>query len=159
MQKYSKPKFRYDDLGKNPCTISLVIPVNILTIKHQYEKDKDDDMLVNVQLELEYTEYCKVYASSERRKLVSSLSPCAKELYLWLLYEIKYGQDALWINKERFMEENTTSLNTYKKAIEELIRYAFIAYTVVKDVYWINPDFFFKGDRLKKYPNNKILIK
>ena len=156
MQKYSKPKFNYKDLGINPCTISLQIPVNIVTVPYQYQRDKDDDMLVNVQLELERTEYSKLYTSSERRKLISSLSTASKELYLWLMFEIKYGEDALWINKNRFMIENRTSVNTYKKAVEELAKYAFIAYTVIKDVYWINPDFFFKGDRLKKYPDKKV---
>ncbi len=154
MQKYIKPKFSYKDLGKNPCVSSLEVPVRVLKIPHQYTKDKDDDIFVNVEVEVEALMFSKLYVTSERRKLISSLTPSAKELYLWIMFEIEVGEDALWINKLRFMEENNTSLNTYKKSIEELIRYAFIAFTVVKDVYWINPDFFFKGDRIKKYSKN-----
>lgn len=152
MQKYKKPKFRYSDLGKNPCANSLEIPVRTLTMKHQFVKDKEDDMLVNVEVVVETTPSVHLYVTAERRKLVAALSTSAKELYLWIMFEIESGEDALWINKDRFMEENSTSLNTYKKSVEELVRYAFIAFTVVKDVYWINPDFFFKGKRIDKYP-------
>lgn len=159
MQKYQKPKFTYKDLGKNPCVSSLEIPVRTITMSRQFTKDKDDDTLVNVEIEVEAIAFSKLYVTAERRKLLSSLSSSAKELYLWIMFEIETGEDALWINKLRFMEENNTSLNTYKKSVEELIRYAFIAYTVVKDVYWINPDFFFKGDRIKKYPSKIKHIK
>lgn len=157
MQKYTKPKFDIKKLGINPCTSSLVIPVNELAFKDQYRKE--DGMLINALAEVEATPFTKLFVTAERRKLVAALNSSAKELYLWLLYEVNVSEDALWINKERFMEENNTSLNTYKKAVEELIRYAFIAYTVIKDVYWINPDFFFRGDRIKKYPKNIQLNK
>ena len=157
MQKYQKPKFTYKDLGKNPCVSSLEVPVKTLVMKHQFQQDKDDNTLVNVEIQVEALHFSRIYVTSERRKLVSALSMSAKELYLWIMYEIETGEDALWINKDRFMEENNTSLNTFKKAVEELVRYAFIAYTIVKEVYWINPDFFFKGDRMKKYPKNIVI--
>lgn len=150
MQKYQRPTFNIKELGINPCTLSLVIPVNELIYNDRYKRE--DDMLLPATQEVEATPFAKLYVTAERRKLVASLSASAKELYLWIMYEVDASEDALWINKTRFMEENSTSLNTYKKAVEELIRYAFIAYTVVKDVYWINPDFFFRGDRIKKYP-------
>lgn len=150
MQKYQKPKFKMSELGINPCTTSLIIPVNELEFKGQYKKD--GDVFINASKEVEATPYAKIYITAERRKLVAGLSSSAKELYLWIMYEIDPSEDALWINKQRYMEENNTSLNTYKKSVEELIRYAFIAYTIVKDVYWINPDFFFRGDRVNKYP-------
>lgn len=159
MQKYNKPKFEYAKLGINPCTLTLEVPIRNLVKKHQFEKDKDDDIFVNVEVTVEATLYTKMYITSELRKLVSALSPSAKELYLWIMYEVEVGEEALWINRDRFMEENSTSLNTYKKAVEELHRYAFIASTTIKDVYWINPNFFFKGDRVKKYPKQVKLLK
>lgn len=156
MQKYKKPKFDIKQLGVNPCSFPLIIPVNEIEFKGQYKKE--GDMFVNVTKEVEATPYSKIYITAERRKLVASLSASAKELYLWLMYEVNVSEDALWINRDRFMEENKTSLNTYKKSVEELVRYAFIAYTVIKDVYWINPDFFFRGDRITKYPKNIRLV-
>lgn len=150
MQKYKKPDFTNKNLGINPCSVPLQIPVNELVFKDQYVRD--GNILINASKEVESTPYSKLYVTAERRKIIASLSAAAKELYIWIMYEVKTGEDALWINKQRFMEENSTSLNTYKKAIEELVRYALVAFTVVKDVYWINPDFFFKGDRIAKYP-------
>jgi len=153
MQKYKKPVFDYKKLGINPCCNSLEIPVNEIVFKDFYMKD-EEGILTTAKKEVEATPFTKLYVTSERRLIMSKLSPAAKELFLWVMLEIDSGRDALWINKERFMLENETSLNTYKKALEELIRYSFLAFTIVKDVYWINPDFFFKGDRVSKYPKN-----
>lgn len=116
-------------------------------------RDEDGDLLP-AKKEVEATPFVKLYVTSERRLIISKLSTASKELFLWIMLEVDAGKDALWINKERFMLENNTSLNTYKKGMDELIRYAFLAYTVVREVYWINPDFFFRGDRVSKYPNN-----
>lgn len=152
MQKYSKPKYDYKTLGINPFSISLEIKVKELELLNAYKKDDDDWMPVTN--EVEDTPFTKIYITSERRIIVSNLSSAAKELYLWIMFEIDAGKDALWINKERYMLENHTSINTYKKALEDLIRYAIISQTVVQGVYWFNPDFFFRGDRIKKYPKN-----
>jgi hypothetical protein len=154
MQKYKKPKFDYNKLGVNPCaSSSLIITVNEIAFKDFYMQD-EDGILLPAKKEVEATPFTKLYVTAERRLIVAKLSPAAKELFLWVMLELDSGKDALWINKDRFMEENNTSLNTFKKAIDELIRYAFLAYTVVREVYWINPDFFFKGDRISKYPKN-----
>lgn len=156
MQKYSKPKYDYKTLGINPFSISLEIKVKELELLNAYKKDGDD--WLPVTNEVEDTPYTKMFITSERRIIISNLSPAAKELYLWIMFEIDAGKDALWINKERYMLENHTSINTYKKALEDLIRYAIISQTVVQGVYWFNPDFFFRGDRIRKYPKNLKLI-
>ena len=155
MQKYKKPKFDCKTLGVNSFVINsgFVIPVNKLEFVDQYKLELDGTLLP-LKLEVEATPYVKVYITPERRLIISKLSPAGKELLLWLMYELETGKDYLWINKSRFMLENSTSLNTYKKAVDELVRYGMLAFTVVKDVYWINPDFLFKGDRISKYPKN-----
>ena len=154
MQQYKKPKFTEKTLGINPCVNSgFVIPVNKIEFVDQYKLDTDG-LFLPLKLEVEAIPYSKIYITADRRLIISKLSSAGKELYLWILYEIESSKDYLWINKNRYMLENTTSLNTFKKALDELIRYALLAYTVVKEVYWINPDFFFKGDRVSKYPKN-----
>jgi hypothetical protein len=152
MQKYNKPKYDYKTLGINPFSISLEIKVKELELLNAYKKDGDE--WLPVTNDIEDTSFTKMFITAERRIIVSNLSPAAKELYLWIMFEIDAGRDALWINKERYMLENHTSINTYKKALEDLIRYAIISQTVVQGVYWFNPDFFFRGDRIKKYPKN-----
>jgi len=155
MQKYKKPTFTEEDLGVNPFAQSLKIPVNEIEFKNVYKKE--EDMLLPLVKEVEKTPITKLYTTSEHRKFTNNLSLRSKELLLWIMYEVKYGEDFLWVNKKRYMEEcNISSLNTYKEAIKELIRYGYVGLTVIQDVYWINPLFFFKGDRIAKYPNNVV---
>jgi hypothetical protein len=157
MQKYSKPKYDPKTLGVNPFSYSLEITVKELEVPDAYRFI--DGMNLPVVNELEATPFAKLFQSAERRIIVSNLCPASKELVIWLMYEIDAGCDSIWINKERYMLENNTSINTYKKALEELIRYAFLSQTVIQGVYWFNPDFFFRGDRVRKYPKKVKLVK
>ena len=152
MQKYKKPDFKYSELGINPCRNNLKIPVGYIEFKNSFQKDIEGDWLHTKQL-VDKSASCKLYTIPQNRKLVAKLSPCAKELYLWIMYELESGKEAIWINRERYLEENRTSLNTFRKAVDELVKNAIIAYTVIKDVYWINPSYFFNGDRIKMYPD------
>lgn len=154
MQKYVKPEFTRETLGNNPTVNALVIPIRTVVFNKTYKTNKDGN-LEPLEQDLEYTPFVRFYSTAERRTLRNACSLRGKELLLWIMDELEYGKDYLWINKGRYMEEmNIKSVNTYKEALNELIRYCFLATTVIKDVYWINPDFFFKGDRVKMYPNN-----
>jgi hypothetical protein len=157
MQKYSKPKFDPKKLGVNPFSFSLEITVKELEIPRAYQLR--DGLELPVINELEATPFAKMFVSPERRIIVSNLCPASKELLVWLMYELEAGSDFIWINRERYLVENNTSINTYKKAVEEVIRYGLLAQTVIQGVYWFNPDFFFRGDRLRKYPKNLKLAK
>ena len=149
MQKYVKPKFEENTLGINPFIYTLEIPVRTVET-NSYELD--EGVLLPKQVQLEKTDYTKVFISSERRQIISNLSDKALRLYLWIIYELEPGKDYLWINHNRYMaEQNIKSINTYKSSVEELMRYGMLAMTVKKNVYWINPDFMFNGNRLTKY--------
>lgn len=152
MQKYKKPKFNERELGTNPCAIPLVIPVHEMTFKDQYKKE--GGILIPLIREVERTSFARIYTTSQRRTILSACSPQAKSLFLWIIFEIDYGKDYLWINKNRYMEENLVSLATYRRSIKELHRYNLIQPSVKKGIYWINPDFVFKGNRVEKYPAN-----
>jgi len=98
--------------------------------------------------------FTKVYSASSHRKRIMSLTPRALSLFMFITYELDAGIDWIWINKERYLVESNTSLNTYKSAIEDLLRYGVITPTMYFDTYWINPMLIFAGNRLKKYPDN-----
>lgn len=154
MNNINKPLIDENKIGINPFSFPLIVPVTKIEFKNQYVVDNDNDLLP-VFKEVEVTGYSKIFLSSERRIIKCNLSLRGKELILWLIDELESGKDYVWINKERYMKENKiSSLNTYKCAINECIRYGFISNTIIKDVYWINPDFMFRGDRVKKYKNN-----
>ena len=149
-----KPVFNEEMLGTNPFTDKLVVYVSRIEYKGQFKKDKDGYVLPVIG-EIEYESLCKIYVNSEKRKKTNALSTRAKELLLWLLYEVKSNEDFIWINRVRYMNENNiSSVNTYRAAVKDLIIHGFITRSVVNAIYWINPSLFFSGNRIAKYPKN-----
>lgn len=154
MQKYKKPEINENKIGVNPFTVSLVIQVNKNVIPNAFRQE--DGVWIQATIEQEVTPFVKVYRTREHRLIISSLSGSAMKLLEWIRSVIPSGADYLWINKERFMEENNLSLNTYKKALNELCLNAILNKVVNNDYYWINPNFFFFGSRVNKYPDRVI---
>ena len=156
MSKYKKPVFIESQLGNNPFVKTLVIPVYTLVFEQQFKKDKDGDFLP-VKKKVDYNSIAKLYNSSSNRLHINQLPISSKELLLWIIFELEAGKDYIWINKKRYMEEvKIKSINTYKSAIAGLLHEDFrlLKPTIIEDVYHINPEFFFCGDRVGKYPNN-----
>lgn len=149
-----KPKINEEELGISPFLYTLEIEVLFRSKSNKFIQDKEG-LKLNENYLQEAKPYTKVFIGSEERLMMSRLSNNAKSLFLWIMYEVKAGEDYLWINKKRYMEENDIkSYNTYIAAYKELIRYCIISQTRLKDVYWISPIFLFNGSRIKKYPNN-----
>ena len=154
MNKYNKPDIIEAKMGINPFIQSLIIPISINNVPNTYKQD--DDIWLNATVEQEATPFIKVFRTKQRRLIVSKLSGSAMKLLEWIRFVIPHGQDYLWINKVMFMEENTMSLNTYNKALKELCMVCILNKVVRYDCYWINPDFFFFGNRVTKFPKNVI---
>ncbi len=143
-------------LGKNPLTYGLRVKVNKLAFKNQYKKDKEGKY-VSLEKEVEYTPICKLYILPDNRKEIALLSARAKELLMWIMYEVDAGKDYLWVNKVRYMDEmSISSYTTYSTAVNELMGGGFVSRANVKDVYWINPAFFFRGDRILKFKDKVV---
>jgi hypothetical protein len=149
-----KPVIDKDKLGINPLVANdFEILVHKVAIKNSYQTI--DNILLPVEIDLEKESITKVYTKPMYREIVANCSSNGQRLYLWLLYEADSGLDYIWINIDRYMQENhITSINTYKKAIDELCRYVMI-YPMIgyKHVYWLNPRLFFSGSRVNKYPD------
>ncbi len=160
-----KPKFSKEDLGINPLIQDLVVDRRKMTSKKNYiEIDsckREDGIITEVNnssmqetsFYVEQDKATKVYTKSDLRLHIMTLSTRAKELYLWLIYELEKNEDYVWINVDRYMEEcDISSSTTYQNTVKDLHKFGVICPTVVKDVYWINPLFFFNGSRIEKYP-------
>ena len=160
MSKYEKPKFDESDLGENVFLSSLEVKVNSIKSNDKYRASDVGSEEVFFELanfDYESTPYCKVFVDAERRLKAVGLSTRAQGLLMWLMYEARPGKDWLWLNKVRYMEESkVNSLTTYRTALNELVRKRYIGKTVVADVYWINPHFFFNGNRIKSFPDNIV---
>lgn len=155
---YSKPKVDESKFIANPLVGSdFKIIVNKVRDSKTFIKDGED--WLPKEYELEKEQITKVYTKAENRLIIAELSSAAQRLYVWLLYEVDAGKDYMWLNRKRYMEENRIkSVNSYKKAVNELSRYLIIYPTleVKHDYYWINPRLFFSGSRPNKYPKNVI---
>lgn len=156
MAKERKPDITAERLGDNPFLDKLKIPVNKLVLHGQYKPDKDGHHLP-VEIEIEAEHFCRVYVDKDRRKNMIRLSPRSKDLLLWVIYEVKTGEEYIWINRPMYMEESgVKAYNTYKEALNELIRLSFLRLSVIHGVYWINPGIFFNGSRVNKFPDNVV---
>lgn len=151
MTTAKKPNIDPEKLKYNPLIKEdFKIVVNKMIDDKSFKRE--GELLVHSNYELEKEDITKVYTNPLYRKLISTLSSRAKSLFLWILYELDSGKDYLWINKHRYMEENgLSSINTYKESIADLTVPNIICPTIYPDVYWINPRYFFSGNRMNKY--------
>ena len=163
-----KAKFKESDLGANPLVSEeFVIKLKKLKskyiLKQTYSQLNVDTSAEQIELQqsitVEQDTYTKVYNKSMCRLYIMDLSPKACKLYLWVIYELDAGKDYLWFNRDRIKKELNISDNTYRAAVKELQMAVIITPSVVKDIYWINPELIFHGSRKDKYPNNVQIIK
>jgi len=148
-------KVRDVDIGVNPFMKDVNIKVSVVNLEGDYVKE--DDLYLPNNTYIESEPYTKIFINAENRKIVNKLTQRGKDLLLWLLYEMEAGQDFIKINKVRYMKElSIKSVNTYKTALSELIRYGMLKESKAKDIYWINSQFFFNGNRIKKYKKQLI---
>lgn len=154
-----KPEIDVSKLGKNPFIDDLVITVNKLALADKYTADKvrlDDGSLdviyTPAYANAESDDMVKMYCCATNRKELGGLSSRAKELYLFMAYCVDYNEDWIWVNRAMYMKENSISApNTYLNARNELVDKKVIQVTIKKDVFHINPKYFFKGNRINKY--------
>lgn len=154
-RKALKPQEIESRIGTNNPLVGESFKIIVRKMIEGGKYRQDGDVLIPLEVEVEKEDYVKVYVKPENRKIINALTDTSKRLYIWIMYNIEHGSDWIWINKKLFMSEvHISSLNTYKKAVEELARYNLIHFTAIKDVFWINPRLFFAGSRVNKYPKN-----
>lgn len=143
---------------RNPFSVGLKIEVSKITDTKRYRPDAEG-IMYPVDYLIEKERMTKIYHFAGAKDMVYNLSPSAKCLYLFVLYNIEVGEDYIRLNTERYMQKNRVkSINTYKKAVKELIRYCFLSQSAdYKEVYWINPMLFFSGSRVNKYPESVVI--
>lgn len=136
-------------VGNNPFNEGLIVEVN----KKVYDvinKFGNGDAIV---YSMESTPYTKVFEVAGAKKRVMELPVRSKELLLYFMHSIDSGMDVLWIDRVGYMKAyGIKSVNTFKDAVRALSDSLFIyPHASIKDVYWINPHYFFKGNRVTKY--------
>jgi hypothetical protein len=145
------------NVGVNP----FVEPLRISVTKKRKDITNKYGNADFIESQFESVRYTKVFDQTGVKDLLSKLTIRAKELYLHIMYSLEPAEDIIWIHRERYMGKyGISSANTYKDAVKNLAENGFIYPVVgVKDVYWINPHYFFKGDRANKYKDNVRVVK
>ncbi len=158
----SKKLEEFDELKltNNPFTNSLLIPVTKTYSPNQYTFHPEPDaeklgIYLPTGFYMDKVQSSRVYYSAGAKEIVYGLSDKAQRLYLYILYNMQKGKPYIQINKDNYMTKNNVkSRITYAGALKELIRYGFIAGTMYRTVYWVNPMMFTSSNRLRMYPNN-----
>jgi hypothetical protein len=150
------PDLENADLGINPFSVHLKIKVNrkVYKVIKNGLPDTDD-------VTLESNPFTKVFEVAGYKANMQTLTIRGKELLLYLIHSIDGKSDVIWIDRAKYMKiNNIKSVNTFKDAIADAAKHGYIqAHTDsrrFKDVYWINPHYMFKGDRVRKYPHNHV---
>lgn len=154
------------DTMVNPFTVNdFVVSVSKRSGKSYVktnEKGEDGKPIMIQHSFLQETEpYTRFYINAAHRQIMANLSASAKCLLLWMIYEVESGKDWCWFNRNTFIKDHGYSDDrTYRNAVEDLMRCGIITMVGMglKDVFWINPRFFFRGDRKSKYKNNIKII-
>lgn len=89
----------------------------------------------------------KVYKTANVRALVLSLSYPGLRLFNYILLYSQNKRDTISLNNTTVKRVLDISTATYQRALKELIEKCFIN-KKGKNEYWINPHFFFSGDRI-----------
>jgi hypothetical protein len=149
-------------LGISPLTTKefFKIPVSNIETK-EYTKEYFDEEIIFIPkyIYVERNESVRYHKSTFSKKVISSLSPISCKMFLYLMSNIKRNADFVDIDIKHCMKwMQITSINTYKKALKEIISNIIIVPTKETNVYWINPDVFYNGNRIKHFPDNVDII-
>ena len=140
-------------LGINPFSYSVIIPVRRIST-NTYIKD-EEGIKTTLYKDLDNQQNVKIFKGDGNKEVVFGLSSKAKDLFLWLLFETKTGCDYIKFDSVKYMEDlGISSRTTITQAIAELCKVCFICKSPLAGYYWINPRFFFSGDRTIKYKAN-----
>lgn len=157
-EEYKNPDLSPESVGINPFTSNLTI---FITKKEQKVINKFGEEDIK-DFDLEATHYTKVFGVEGAQQQVGDLPIRCKELYLFLIHGLKPAQDIIRIDRKEYMKQmGIKSVNTYKKAVMGLCDGLYIQphhNPKFVSVYWINPHYFFKGSRVRKYPD-KLVVK
>lgn len=145
------PDYDDDKLGTNPLVGNLSIPVN-----KKYKEVLRNGVPLEEEHTMEATKFTKIYEFTDD-KYHSVIMPIrCKEMLLYIIMSMEQGKDFIWIDKASYMENmGIKSPHTWRKAVAWLSLKNYISkHAAIKDFWWINPRFIFKGNRIAKYPNN-----
>lgn len=154
-KKYQELKLS-KHLKDNPLLKGFFISVSIMNDKNNYIKDPNelDALYTPKEYYFERQINTKIYRSKHTKQIVLNLNPPAKDLLWWIMFELQAKTDYIHINKTDTSKELKVSTKTIERALKTLCskEIKILCKSKEIDVYFLNPIFFFSGNRTKKYP-------
>lgn len=145
------PEYDDESLGVNPLSTGLVIPIT-----KRHKTVEKNNILVDEEHRIEVTKFTKIFEFVDDKYDSITMPIRCKEMLLYIIMSMESSKDYLWIDKVSYMANmGIKSPHTWRKTVKWLQFKNYIAkHTTIKDFWWINPKFIFKGNRIVKYPNN-----
>lgn len=141
-----KPKHP-GDLGENKFKADLDITL-IKGYVHDEFVRLPDKSTEQKYFHFEQADNGTLFLSPEIRKAISKMKRPAQAVLLNIPHLIKKGEPFVRLNQEQIMDEcDIASRTTYNNGIDELVENDLIAPTDIKHIYWVNPNYFFHGER------------
>lgn len=157
MEKSKKRLSDFPEVTENPFIKNLILPSKIKTnviatknggvILNTKTGEIDDDTLFIAQRKLLDKEpFVKLFQS--QLKALFNLSQAGVRVFGYLMEQIRFDDKVLFDWKECQEFTGYSSSSSISKGLIELLDAGFIAKTPKTNVYFINPQIFFKGDRI-----------
>jgi hypothetical protein len=151
-------------LKKNPFTENFSFPVFEKKSTQQLFEGHEGEMMTQTEYEvkksmlIEVQRYAKVFDNKISRERLEKTSDRARTLWLYIVYGIRSGEDFIIVNQKNLLERWGLAYHSYRRAVSDLVDAGVIQYTNYSNVYWINPAVFFKGSRIRKYPDCVVMV-
>lgn len=88
-------------------------------------------------------------------KGIVKFSPSAKDMIFYIMTHLGHNKEAIQIEYVSYCEKTGLEITqrTFQRAIVELTNRVIEKKATRKNMYYINPDFIFKGSRINAYPD------
>lgn len=151
-------------MGLNPYAVGLKIKSRryyvsdktaVVNTTEGYVTDFRKTVGVTQAVDAERDESTKVYRNAANRANLGRLPARASHLFVWLVQTIKAGKDYVIVNIDLYLRETETSKSTFQRAVRDLVDAGILYYTRWGAVFWINPTYFYNGNRLSRYGEDR----
>ena len=154
---------------ENPFLQQLTVPVksrsqavatnkNDIIVNTITGEQKDGALFLASKKTVDSEEFAKVFQGA--MATLFGLSKAAQRVFNYLLFITRPSQDTLLFRIEDCKQATTyNSIQTIYSGLAELLDNQFIAKSDITNVYFINPQIFYKGDRLiilREYRRKKV---
>jgi len=150
----------------NPYVFITNLRVPVIQVIKDVKKDEDTGEYLIDEYFFEAADYNRIYTSPTLRNSVFSLSEKARDLYLMMLYMMNADYEYIIMSYKKVNElyrstgaKKDLNLRVFKETMKELVAHTILDLKdKAKEQYWINPNYFFQGDRSKKWPDNMVIV-